>query len=292
VREFKQANLIPPSLGDWPDLGPNHHVEDRVDREEHRYYRTPDGVFPGVTTVLKVLGLSREGLINWAVNLEREACLAAAAYAYLETCADSSVSAFDAAMKDGLGAERAHQRALTKAGDIGTQAHARVKWFLAQQCGQDPGPCPVISDQAARAYVSFTDWWAQAGLKPVRVEQPIWHAGLGYAGTGDLIADDSDGFRDIYDFKTGKGIYLEHHLQVRAYVEAAREWSPIRGGKLIRLPKTADDVFMPERDIETMGDWKYGKRTFSEDELMAAFRASLIAWNLLKRRPDFQGGVT
>jgi len=276
----------------WPEPDSCSHIYDRVDREEHRYYRTPAGVFPGVTTVLKVLGLSREGLINWAVNLEREACLAAAVETFREAYSDrelGGVEWFEGAAEARLAGERAHQRALQRAADIGTQIHSRIRWFLARQVGQEAGECPVISEAAARGYISFTDWWGRAGLKPIRVEQPVWHAVLGYAGTIDLIAEDADGVVDVYDYKSGKGIYLEHHLQARAYVEAARIWTPVRSANLIRLPKSVDDSFDEARDIEELGDWQYGKRKqpFSEDELMAAFRAALIAWTILRRRPEF-----
>jgi hypothetical protein len=291
----------------WPAPDSCPHVYDNFERESHRYYRCPDGVFPSVTTVLKVLGLSREGLIQWAVNLEREACLAAFV-ATVEQSIDhngmvsvANSEAFARLVESKLGFERAHAKALTKAGDIGTQVHKRIQWFLAYSVNGQVGPCPTMSEEATRAYVSFTDWWARANLKPLRVEQPVWHDdfskhtkdfSLGYAGTIDLIAEDSEGNVDVYDFKSAKGVYLEHHLQVRAYVEAARKWAPIRTGKLIRLPKTVDDAFDAERDIEQMGHWKYGKRVgdkaFSEDELLAAFRASLIAWNVLRRNPDFK----
>lgn len=278
----------------WPDVDSCSFVYDKVDRDEHRYYRTPVGVLPGVTTVLKVLGLKTEGLLNWATSLEREACLTAATESFLAAGHATPLDParwFRSMVEQRLSGERAHIRQKERAGDIGSQIHSRIKWFLAQQCGMDPGPMPAISDEATRGYISFTDWWGRANLKPKRVEQPLWCVpnadGLGWAGTADLIAEAPDGFDDVYDFKSGKGLYLEYHMQVRAYVEAARGWAPIRTGVLVRLPKTAGEAFDEARDVEPMGEWRYGKRMFGEDELLAAFRAALIAWSVLKRRPDF-----
>jgi len=280
-------------LKSWPDPDSCTHAYDRSQSgDSHRYSRTPDGVFPGVTTVLKVLGLSKEGLIKWATNLEREAVLDQANEIYKRNRDRGPGEIFDGDCFRGqveaeLVGSRAHQRALEKAGDIGTQVHNRIRWFLARECGVDRGPAPPMNDAASRAYVSFTDWWSEAGLKPIRVEQPLWDPMTGYAGTCDLIADTGTTL-EVWDFKSGKGIYLEYHLQLMAYVHAARRWAPISGGGIVRLPKTEGEVFDPQRDIERLGERKYDGRTFSEAQLLAAFTAALTAWSILCANPEFK----
>lgn len=285
----------------WPDasIPPEQlYVYDRTkDGQSHRYMRHPEcpGVWPGPTTVLRLLGLSKEGLIKWSTNLEREACLAAAGEAFSELMFEGkpgkvvSASVLKDTMAAKLAGERAHVRALEKAGDIGTQVHDRIRWFLAKECGQDRGTPPKMSDEASRAYVSFTDWWYGAKLKPIRVEQPIWDPALRYAGSFDLLAEDPSGSLDLYDFKSGKGIYLEYHLQLAAYLHAARHWEPrIRSGSIIRLPKTQGDSFNPERDIELLGERKYEGRTFTEEALMESFACTAKAWWNLCANPDFK----
>lgn len=271
----------------WPAHDSCSHIYDG----RQRYYRTTEGVFPGVTSVLKVLGLSTEGLIGWAAGLEREACLAAVREAYREELLTHpghfiTPESMTAAVERRLGKERAHAKALEKAGDIGTQVHDRIRWTLAAECGMERGPEPQLSEPAMRAFISWTDWWRGSGLKPVRCEQPLWDPVLGYAGTCDLIAEGPSGLQ-VLDWKSGKGIYLEYHLQAMAYVHAARRHAPVVSATLVRLPKTAGEVFHVERDVETLGDHKYSGRVMSQGQLLEAFTSALTCWNLLAKNPKF-----
>lgn len=281
----------------WPDRSLVSHLYDG----RQRYYRTPDGVFPGTTTILKVLGLSTEALVGWSARMERRACLAAAAEAYGETLdsirsgdapqyAGNVVDLFVSRIGAKLQGERAHAKALEKAADIGTQVHERIRWALASQIGEERGPEPQLTSEAAlRAYMSFTDWWSHAGLTPVRVEQPLWDPHIGYAGTADLIArDEAIPGNVVIDFKSGAGIYLEHHLQAWAYHNATQRWGRTSTALLVRLPKKTGETFEPERDLEELGNHRWGKRQFTEQELGDAFRAAVIAWNILMRNPKFQ----
>ena len=78
----------------------------------------------------------------------------------------------------------------------------------------------VSADDKAAARLAFTAWWdAWQGrrYKLIAIEVPIMSAKLGYAGTPDCIVEDERGRVGIGDWKTGKGIYLDHLLQMVAY---------------------------------------------------------------------------
>lgn len=244
-----------------------------------RHYKTPEGDFPSVTTVLKILGLGTEGLIAWSGREERKIVLAACA----EVCADENTpdapAEFVAAVEAHLGTARAHQRLLNKAAEIGTSIHEAIQWTLRVEIGEDPGPKPQLTDPAEVAFMSWSDWWASKGLRAVRVEQPIWNADEGYAGTIDLIAEGPEGL-ELWDWKSSAGVYEGHHIQAAAYVVAANRWAPVRPGGILHLPKDLNgDLEVKEHRI---GDL-YGGKKRTVEELFRAFCHTVALWNMFVR---------
>jgi hypothetical protein len=259
-------------LTGWPDAS-----SATISSKGFRHYRTPDGNFPSVTTVLKTLGTGTEGLIKWSATEERKACLLAAAEVYAAGDADGP-QAFADAVEAHLGAARSHQKILNKAGEIGTSIHEMIQWTLRTELGETAGPEPGLSDAALWGFMAWQDWWKASGLVPVRIEQPIWDPEIGYAGTIDLIAQGPNGL-ELLDWKTGKGIYEAYHLQVAAYAYAARRWAEVGRCRIVRLPKVIGD---PQFDVAELGDL-YGGLRLEEPQLFAAFRCTLDLWNLLVR---------
>lgn len=252
---------------DWPA-----HVPIKGSR-----YLTPAGDFPRVTTVLKAFGGGTEGLIKWSATEERKACLAACAEVYASPDTPVGPAEFVAAVEANLGPARQHQKVLAKAGEIGTSIHAMIQWTLRQELGEDPGQRPVLSDPAEVAVMSWSDWWRSKGLVPVRIEQPIWHPTLGYAGTIDLIAEGHDGL-SLWDWKSSAGIYETHHMQAAAYVHAANLWAPVSPGGIVKMPKDINgDLSVTEVPIGHL----YGGRVLSLEQLVAGFTHTLDLWNLL-----------
>lgn len=242
-----------------------------------RHYATPDGVYPSVTTILKVLGLSTNALVAWSAGREREAILEAVGDVYAEWDGGGP-NDFVAAVEARIGKAKQHQTLLAKAADIGTSIHHSIQWKLRQEMGLPNGPKPAIVPQAAVALTAWEDWWRGARLRPIRIEQPLWDAEIGYAGTADLIAEGPEGL-ELWDWKSGKGIYAEYHMQIAAYCHAARRWGWIKRGGIVRLPKTVEDTSI---EVKEMGDC-YDRR-LTEEELLAAFRAAKIAWDVLVRK--------
>jgi len=259
----------------WPDtstvtLGP-------------KGYKTVDGLFPRVTQILKVLGTGTEGLIKWSANEERKACLEAAAdvYQHFLTAREALAhrDAFSAAVESRLGPARQHQKLIGKAGDIGTAAHELVAWTLRGELGVPRGDKPEVGEKSLWAFMAWEDWWKGSRLKIVRVEQPVWDAELGYAGTVDAIVEHPDKGLGVLDLKTSKGIYDTHHLQVVAYLHACRRWANVAWAEIIRVPKTMDD---PEFEVRPLG--KLYDRVVTEDQLLESFRAALVLWRTLVQK--------
>jgi hypothetical protein len=258
----------------WPEAVPIATVNRR------QVYRTAEGDFPRVTSVLKMLGLGTEALMRWAAETERSAVLEAAVETFAEQDFGDGVAEYHAAIEKRLGAARKHVKALSEAADIGTQAHQRVQWGLARELGQDLGPEPALSDRSLWAWMAFDDWWRSSGLKAVRVEQPVWDAALGAAGTIDIVAEDRSGAQGIVDIKTSKYIYDEHHIQVATYLHMGRRYADLKWARLVRLPKRFED---PAFEVKELG--KLYDRVLTPDQLVGVFRAALTVWQTMIQKP-------
>lgn len=251
-----------------------------VTRNRRRVYATPDGEFPSVTTINKTIGLGTEGLIAWSASLERAACLEAAVEVYAEGDHEDGPSAFKAAVEARIGTAKQHQLALNRAADIGTAIHGMVQWHLRGELGLERGPEPELAQEARWGFDAWKDWWKSSGLKVVATEQPIWDKVGRYAGTIDIIAEDSSGSLLVVDTKSSKAIYDEHHVQVSAYINAARNWAPIKEGLIVRVPKVATDKGFETKWLGTLQD-----RKVSEADLFRCFMAARTLYAVLVEKP-------
>src|SRR5262245_213430 len=102
LREYHAMKKASPNgTAGWPDpstVTVNHN---------HTAYTTPDGVFPSVTRVLKVLGLGTNNLVAWSARVEREACLEAARECFNH---ESTTKQFMAQLEEAIGPAKAHQK--------------------------------------------------------------------------------------------------------------------------------------------------------------------------------------
>jgi len=214
----------------------------RRDTPGGRFYDIDGETYPSVTHILGCIG--KPALINWAANQERTLVLDAAADLYLDVAGTPPMSrpAYVATLQARCGKQKAHKKALEKAGDIGSQVHALIEWNLRRALKQTVGPEPRVVDDAQWAFMAFQDWAASVSLRPRFIEQTVWSKTYGYAGTMDLLAD-VNGVLTLVDFKTGKAIYGEAHLQNVAYQVALSEMghSTPAGGLIVRLPKVQTD---------------------------------------------------
>src|SRR3990167_4147188 len=241
------------------------HTVDQGYGRTSRQYQTPDGErYDSVTSILSVVG--KPALINWAANTERALVIEAASNLWEDIPINGkkmSRTAYVATLTERIGKQKAHQKELAKAADIGSQVHALIEWNLRRELGQIVGPEPTVQDKAAWAFMSYEDWRKATKLVPVAIEQVVWSTQHRYAGTMDLFADvliePYGSCHVVLDWKTGKGIYPEALLQNAAYVQALIEMghaAPPVHGAVVRLPKVETDpefevrIITPEEQVE------------------------------------------
>jgi hypothetical protein len=262
----------------------------RADGRTGRYYiipsETPDGTPDRVPSVTNVLGvINKPALIPWAAKEERTAVIEAAAdfYEALQALPTPLPRAgFVVTLLGRLTARKAHQKTLDAACEIGSQTHARIEWELKRGLGLVVGPEPALVPEARLAFDAWRVWADAVQLTPKHIEQVVYSRTHRYAGTLDLVATfrgprllavlqaqgpvapdlarwlwSADTVTAVIDFKTGKAIYRESHLQSVAYQRALAEMGHGRvdGGLIVRLPKVATDpgfevvVVPPARDL-------------------------------------------
>lgn len=224
----------------------------RVDSRSGRFYQVDGDPVPYVSVTHALSVIAKPALINWAANQERTLVSDAAADLYLDLCQTPPMSrpTFLATLQGRIGKQKAHQKELAKAGEIGTQVHALIEWNLRQSLGQAVGAEPRVVDKAQWAFMAFQDWAQSVSLKPRYIEQMVYSRAHHYAGTMDLLAD-VNGVLSLVDFKTGKAIYAEAHVQNVAYQQALIEMghSVPQAGYIVRLPKVETD---PEFEVGTV----------------------------------------
>jgi hypothetical protein len=94
------------------------------------------------------------------------------------------------------------------AGDRGTRAHEAIR------LGTPPEQCdPDIFGHVVQYY----DFLRTQGVRILWSEKQVWNLTYGYAGSADALFLFPDGRVIVTDFKTGKGIYIDHAVQVVAY---------------------------------------------------------------------------
>jgi len=233
-----------------------------------RFYEIEPGLsVPSVTHVLSCIG--KPALVAWAANTERALVTEAAADLYLDLAKTPAMSrpAYIATLQGRIGKQKAHQKELAKAAEIGTQAHGLVEWNIRRALGQAVGPEPRVLDAAQWAFMAFQDWAASVNLKPLAIEQTVFSRIHGFAGTMDLLAE-VNGVPTLVDFKTSKGIYAEAHLQTTAYRVALNEMGhgPVADAMIVRLPKLESDPAFEAQASPSI------------DELFPTFLAVLQLW--------------
>lgn len=149
----------------------------------HTRYKTADGKqVPGTTTVIGVL--NKPALVKWANQIGLE----------------------------GIQLDKY----MDKLANIGTCAHLMVECHLK---GIDPDLSEFTQeeiDKAENALISFYNWESQHQIKVIATELPLVSEEYHYGGTIDAVLE-IDGNVNLVDFKTSKGIFNEHKIQLGAY---------------------------------------------------------------------------
>jgi hypothetical protein len=231
---------------------------------------------PSVTHVLSCLG--KPALMNWAASEERKLIVDAAADLYQDAHGTPLMlrAVYTDTLLKRVTKVKAHQKALAKAGEVGTQVHNMAEWFLRKRMGQEVGPEPPLSPEAAVAFTHFQNWIAETHLRVGFLETPVWSTKYGYAGTMDVYGWVGEGKNPtpvVIDFKTSGALYPEYHLQVAAYIAALREMKCgyAKTGFLVRFPKKPTDTF----EVQEVTDWR---ARFAEFKKVRAMFSVWYAW--------------
>lgn len=248
-------------------------IQDRRQTRAGRFYEIDGHSYPSVTTILQII--NKPALLNWMAKAERDMVLTVSAQLYEDVAETPRMTqeAWRATMESRLGIVKAGHKQAAKAAEIGSQVHALVEWNLHKEMGHKVGPEPKVADKALWGFMAWEDWRKSVDLKPLFIEQVVYSERHGYAGTLDLIAEVS-GKLAVIDWKTGKSIYEEAHLQNAAYRQAVREMGhgdPVQG-LIVRLPKVDTD---PEFEVVEALD---------EKESFEAFLNFLRGWTWAQKR--------
>ncbi len=135
-----------------------------------------------------------------------------------------------------------YRKVRDQAGDIGTLAHAMAIGHLIDK---EPDLSSYSANDITKAencLIHFFDWTKNKVIAPVMCEEPLVSR-MGFGGTPDFYGI-VNGLLVLVDIKTGSGIYLEHYIQVSAYVYLLEEHDyPVSEVIILQLPKSEGDSF-------------------------------------------------
>lgn len=201
----------------------------------HTIYKTTGGTrVPSVTTILGVLG--KPWLLDWAWNLGREGI---EMKGYVDRLAGIGTLVHAMILEDLSGGERRADR----------------DQFSADQ-----------NSLADNSFLSYLEWKrGLSSIEPCLLEHKIISERHRFGGTFDFYGR-VNGEYTLIDFKTSKGVYTEHFIQLAAYDIALRENLPTMPTEylspqriaVLNVPRTEDEAFLFKSvgmaDIKTLAE--------------------------------------
>jgi len=218
--------------------------EIQLNEASHRYFYEEAGkkiYLPSVTTIINIL--DKPALLFWHVKQT-------VAYIgqHLPELRAEDLTKEKALEILGKAKEYAKELAQEQA-DIGKKIHDLIHLHLLGE----KIDLSVEDEKVQAGFLAFLSWLNEHEFEPLAMEKIIYHPEYMYAGKLD-VAGILDGELAIMDWKSSNGIYLEHYLQLSAYVKAyqAMENKPVKKAFIIHLGKE-DGSFMAYemKDIET-----------------------------------------
>lgn len=246
-------------------LGDLHQLQGRITLDKRHVYRVDGKHAPGVTTLIKTMAAPQ--LEAWKVRVQVEGTARAA---YLEPpmeneSEDEYVGRLAAIAKE----QFEHERISDEAADVGKQVHALIERAIKTDLGISV-PRPEATDEALFIFSGWREWAQKVGLKPLMSEGRVYHAGLHYAGTFDILSTFERGkFAGklaILDAKPNARIYPERRLQLAAYARPVRDMAGEDVlGMVVSMPRDGGEIEMVPVDIT--------------DDDFEAFEACLALYN-------------
>jgi len=206
--------------------------------DEARFYSTPLGELPSVTTILgQVKKIPGAYYSKLAVNYLKENLL--------DKLIDCSMSLDDLRRLD-LPELMKYAKATAKrdyeaAGDIGTRVHAAIEQYFKLEISR--ATIVGVEDDILKPMDAFLEWVNKNDVKCLLSEHTVYSK-IGYAGTLDFIGT-INGKKYLVDFKSSKGFWPEMPMQLAAYHYAHEEMTgeKMEGVGILRLDK---ETGMPE----------------------------------------------
>lgn len=245
----------------------------RFEADEQRFYTTPKGWMPSVTTVLKPI---KQIPIAWSAKMTGiEMGLV------LTDIANGLIlpEHLDKKTIEGLvkEAKAAWRRDSDKGKDIGTRVHAWIdEFYRAKKSGKGISAGAELTEDMIKPVKAFIDWDRENEVVPIETEKFVWSS-AGFAGSFDLFCT-IKGVPALCDFKASKIHAPENSMQLAAYSMAWFE----RGGQ------------EPEKWIILRLDKETGvcdPKEFSAEEIMSArkrFLYLLDYWKETNRGLDIE----
>lgn len=189
-------------------------VEKRAKKKAkaHIRYRLEDNqLVPGLTTILGIL--NKPALVRWANNLGLEGVNVSS---YVDTLAG-----------------------------IGSIAHAMCTNHLIGAETDTADYTKNEIDAAENSVLSFLAWEKENPIEEVYwVERPLVSRVYKFGGTADIYCL-VNGYREIIELKSGKGIWPEHIYQVAAQKLLLTENDfPVDRCRVLNIPRSEDESFM------------------------------------------------
>lgn len=216
-----------------------------ITRSADHVYSYNGAHYPGVTSILKILGATFQQAALYGAKQ------AATATADLIE-AGTILSMWEAQGRDGFikGMAGTATKRRDEAAAVGTDVHE-----LADRIAK--GESPTVPDHLRAHVEHYAAWWASSGWTLRASEAMLVHTVFKYGGTLDLLARDGQGRTVLADIKTGR-IYKEAVLQLTAYSMAeliqtdAGLFTMPKADRFVILHVTADGVREVEVSVDTM----------------------------------------
>lgn len=237
-----------------------------------RYYDTPFGNVPSVTTCLALLDKSNI-LMSWAVKVMA---------VYLKSLADKDGNIIiKAADADEIfkKAKAQHKELKEQAAEIGTAVHNLLEVYLK---GQNIAGLLEADNRLIKPFEAFKQWQGQYNFELVASEKQVC-SHLRFAGTLDCIAK-LNGKLYLIDFKSSNAIYNEYFWQVAAYRECAMNGMYFENDKWIDSKYDIEGIGILRLDKNTgLPEFKSERTTEEQADDFDAFMCLCHLWWILNR---------
>lgn len=231
----REIKALPAKVESSTSFDGKHIIEFNEGSHRYKLDRKP---CVGVTTMLKGGLPTNRGLVEWQKGQALEYLWNATVNR--ETDLEQKAELFKAA-------KLADRSVAQEAADVGTVLHAFAEHVGRGERSQAAELLDKVTGvekwpQIKSCVDKYLDWESHNRGEFMASEQLIASPVYLFCGKYDLLSRRS-GKIVLSDYKTSKGIYLEHKIQLAAYRLALRQWSDIRVDaiEILRFGKTGDE---------------------------------------------------